>query len=373
MDIPLKDVPLHVRRHAARHLESLRDTELLRGTEDAVLGDTAVPVYRPDLESVAYYEFPIVRGRSGKQVLLSRHASVVSASLPTRKARKGESTEDPGKDPAVAPIGFIIASAGRHDFPIAHWSLDRMPPSRQVLSRKACDCDGDDERGESGTPVRLYKLDALAYVAEDARQQLTGVSGQMPTLIAGLPPSLEKFACAISMSDAKPLRSADDRDAEKAEYDEERSERDAPDLSADPEDDWSSYKKRYALAFAPMLAHLKERASRVWAMEDAITKFGEGILAGTRHRVALLDEAKIELGGEAARHIEARIEENPGGAPSLVIDAKPQSLQQELDLMVSAQYGNGENERLRFFIVSRDTPTNARADQSYPCCSDRED
>jgi hypothetical protein len=372
MDIPLKDVPVNVRRHAARHLESLRDTDLLRGTEDAVLGDSAVPVYRPDLDSVAYYEIPIIRGRSGKQVLLSRNGLVAPALLAER-VRKNDRAETAAKNPSATPIGFIIASAGRHDFPIAHWSLNRIPPSQQVLAGKPCKCDDDDDGGASDAPVRLYKLDALSYVAEDAKQRMTGVSGQMPTLITGLPPSLEKFACAISSSHAKPLRSLDDHDAEKAEYDEDRSDRESPGLSTEPQDDWPTYKKRYAVAFAPMLVHLKERASRVWDIDDAIGTFGEGILTGTRHRVALLDDAKIELGGEGVRHVDARIEENPGGAPTLVIDAKPLSLQQEIDLTVSAHYANGESEKLRFFIVSRDTPTNARTDKTHPCCSDCED
>ena len=50
MRVPMKEVPLQVRRIAAQHLESLRGTVIMYGAEAAQLGDHAVPIYRPDIE-----------------------------------------------------------------------------------------------------------------------------------------------------------------------------------------------------------------------------------------------------------------------------------------------------------------------------------
>ncbi len=70
MDVPLAEVPLEFRRLAAQHLESLRDTEAMAGLRHARLGPVAVPVYRPDVQGVAYYEFHVVA--PGGRVLWTR-------------------------------------------------------------------------------------------------------------------------------------------------------------------------------------------------------------------------------------------------------------------------------------------------------------
>lgn len=200
---------------------------------------------------------------------------------------------------------------------------------------------------------------------------MVGATGQRPALLAGLPHSLERHAGRIASSEARPARRGeDDRDAEKAEHEYER-KGDSGEVKFDAEGDWATYKKRYADAFGPMLEALRTRAARVWDMEDAITKFGEGIFTGTTHRVALLDDATLEIHGDGANLVRATLEENPSGPPSLLLHAQAEPVKQETDLFVSVRYGNGERERLAFFVVSRDTPTNARDGKSGPCeCED---
>ncbi|WP_333672339.1 hypothetical protein [Elioraea tepidiphila] len=360
MRMSIKDVPLPVRRLAAQHLESLRGTELMNGMEDARLADTVVPIHRPDIDGVAYYEFAVMGGRGGGTALR----------LATRGLAKGGDCGCGGKDTPTAPgagamaaRGFVVVTNGRHDLPIPHWSLDQAPPSVAVMQRQEGFCPKEGEVGAE--PARLYRLDALAYAAEDANGRLVGQLGQIPSLIVGLPHRLERYAGAISGAIAIPFgEQRTDEGAENARHEVKTSGPDAPQLATAEPDGWAEFKKRYADAFGPMLDHLRDRAARVWEIEEAVARFGEGILAGTTHRVALLDEAKLEITGEGARHVRASVEESPGGAPVLVLTASPLSLPQELDLQVAASYADGTKEMLRFFVVSRDVPSNTKADRS---------
>jgi len=365
MRVPITDVPLEARRVAAQHLESLRGTELLNGAEDAHLDAHAVPIYRPDIDGIAYYELTVVGSGGQGRLLLTRGYSSVPEAEP-RKARKTSSTEQTGSGESAGGrvIGFIVASNGRHDFPVAHWSLNRLPPSRQVTTDPRTGCDPDERREVNA--ARLYRLDALAYAAESEDGELVGQSGQLPGLLSGLPHALEGFAGQIASASARPLRAdRDDSSAQDARHEVERSKHEPPTLKRSDEGGWKAFKERYADAFGPLLDHLRTRAARTWELEDLIRKSGEGILAGTSHRAALLGEAAIELRGEGAKYVEPTIEENPSGPPSLVLRVRPVSLRQEVDFDVVVRYRNGEHEKLRFFVVSREVPSNVRAEQSH--------
>lgn len=364
MRIPITDVPLQVRRVAAQHLESLRGTEMMTGAEDAHLETYAVPIYRPDIDGIAYYEFTVVGGGQGRP-LLTRGYIPVSEAAP-RKTRRKLSTEEEAtaRSTGGRVIGFIVASNGRHDFPVAHWSLDRLPPSQQIATDPRTDCAPDE--GRAAGAARLYRLDALAYAAENAGGELVGQSGQLPGLLSGLPHSLDRFAGQIEFASARPLSAGrDDSDAQHARHEVERSAHEPPALKRSDEGGWKAFKERYADAFGPFLDHLRSRAARTWELDDLIRKSGEGILAGTSHRVALLGEAAVELEGEGARYVVPTIDENPSGPPSLVLHVRPVSLQQEVDLDVVVRYRSGEHERLRFFVVSTDVPSNVRAEQPH--------
>lgn len=360
MRMSMRDVPLPVRRLAAQHLESLRGTELMNGMEDARLADTVVPIHRPDIDGVAYYEFAVTSGRDAGSAL-----RLATRGLDGRGECGCGDTQSSAANVEAKPAaaGFIIVTNGRHDLPIPHWSLDHAPPSLAAMQRHEGFCPKEGE--SSAEPARLYRLDALAYAAEDANGRLVGQLGQIPSLIVGLPHRLERYAGAISGAVAMPFGEArTDEDAENARHEVQTSGPEAPKLEPAEPDGWQDFKKRYADAFGPMLDHLRDRAARVWEIEDAVERFGEGILAGTTHRVALLDEAKLEIKGEGARHVRASVEETPSGSPVLVLAASPLSLPHELDLQVAASYADGTKEVLRFFVVSRDVPSNTKADRS---------
>ena len=69
MRVKLEQVPLEIRRRAARHLEAIRGTEMAKGGDSAQFGPEACPVYRPDVKGVAYWELEVTgvkaTGRNG--------------------------------------------------------------------------------------------------------------------------------------------------------------------------------------------------------------------------------------------------------------------------------------------------------------------
>lgn len=361
MRVPIKEVPLQVRRIAAQHLESLRGTAIMYGAEAARLGDHAVPIYRPDIEGVAYWEFS-VRNGGQRRILTSL------GYRPNVKQRAGDS-ERSGRSVSGGsggePIGFIVASNGRHDFPVAHWSLDRLPPSIQAASSAG-------DKTNTGEPKRLYRLDALCYVAEGDNGELIGQSGQIPAPIRGLPHDIARYAGQIVSSIARVRRpEPSDETAETAEHEFEGPKQAPPELARDDEGGWKRLKESYADRFGPLLDQLRKRAATTWEIDDAIREFGEGIVTGETHRVALLGEASVELVGDGARYVRATIEEV--GAPALVLTATPVSLPHEVDFDVVVTYQEGDSERLHFFVVSRDAPSNTKAERARLRATDDED
>jgi hypothetical protein len=309
MRIPISEVPLEIRRKAARHLETVRDTEIGVGAEKAKLADAVCPIYRPDLEEIAYYEFE------------------------------------------ADPLGFIIVSAGDHDYPIGHWSFNREPVSRQLEAAAE----------EVGKQVaRVFKLDALAYVAEDESGEMAAKTGQIPAPIEGLPADLEQARGQISMSIGKPEQPIeDDTDAGEVQRVVERSGPPPPELSLREVENWAELREVYGTAFALFLEDLRQRAARVWEIDKLISEFGEGILVGRPLRVALLEpDADVDLSGEAADMVKLEWLERPDGPSALELAAVEDiELDREYNLELNIAYPSGLTETLSFFVVSPDTPS----------------
>lgn len=362
MRVPLKDVPVEVRRVAGQHLESLRGTEILRDVQGARIAGEAVPIYRPDIEGIAYWEFSVL-GENGRGQVLRTQG--YPSKEPCGSGQQGTN------DAVGQPVGFIVASNGRHDFPIAHWSLDRLPPSMQVAQDVTDRCaDGTEPKRDA--PRKLYRLDALSYVAEGEDGEIVGQSGQIPAPIRGLPHNLARYAGQIVSSISRAMHpEPTDKNAGRAQYERERGKFEPPALTRHAEGGWKALKEEYGNAFGPLLEQLRTRAAKTWEIEDAIRKYGEGILTGTTHRVALLGEACVELVGDGARHVRATMEEN--GPPALILTAAAGSLPQEASFDAIIVYADGGRERLPFFVVSRDVPSNTKAEREKNRSTDCED
>jgi hypothetical protein len=357
MSIELAKVPMPIRRKAAQHLESIRGTPMAPNAGAARLTDEVWPIYRPDLEEVAYYEFTVDLG-SGPSRLLTSAAGLSALLANERKsaARLKRAEIDLRDRAGAAPgagRGFIVVSAGPHDFPIPHWSLDRAPVSAQL--RAAADKGGDIER--------IYRLDALAYVAEAKDGSMVGRIGQMPALVAGLPHDLGRSGAGVSTLDATPAQAGrTDDDVEAVDHQIKRAGDKIPELKPIEVDGWEGFRERYADAFGPFLDDLRRQAAHAWEVESLIEEFGEGIRDGETQRIALLDrEAAVDLSGDGARFVSARLDERSGSPAILISVTEGADIAGELDLFVDIRYPGGTEERLRYFLVSSKSPSNHRS------------
>jgi len=357
MAIEQAKVSTAIRRRAAQHLESIRGTPMAPFADAATLSDEVWPIYRPDLEDVAYYEFTIELGSNARRLATS--AAALSALLAAERDSPRLLRKRPAagakilRSQGTGGQGFVVVASGPHDFPIPHWSLERAPVSAQLVAAAQ----------ESGGAVeRIIKVDSLAYVAESRDGSLVAQIGQLPALLAGLPHDLSRANVEISTLLAEPSADVPNDDmAEGVEHQEKREGGAPPDLKPIEFDGWPAFRERYADSFGPYLDDLRRRAAGAWEIEGLIEEFGEGIHVGQSHRIALLHpEAVVDLGGAGASLVKAHIDEW-GGAAALVLDV-PQgtAIDQEVDLDVDIRYPDGATERLRFFLVSARTPSNRR-------------
>ena len=324
---------------------------------NARLADDVWPVYRPDMDEVAYYQFAVDLG-SGPRRLVTSTAGLSAwladerrAATPRARRAGTDVAERPSPKPAV-DRGFIVVAAGPHDFPIPHWSLDRLPVSDQLEAAA--------EKG--GSIERIYRLDALSYVAESKDGALVGRVGQLPGLVAGLPHDLRRSAGAVSTLESMPTSEGKtDDQAEGVEHQVKRSDDRIPDLKPLEVDDWASFRERYADTFGPYLDDLRRQAAHAWEVEALIEEFGEGIHDGDTQRVALLDrDTVVELSVTGLVTSRPSIDED-AGRPALIVSVPTGAdIAGEEDLFVDLRYPDGTAERLRFFLVASTSPSNHR-------------
>jgi hypothetical protein len=361
MAIDQSKVPVGIRRRAAQHLESIRGTPMAPNADGARLGSEVWPIYRPDLDEVAYYEFSVELG-SGTRRLATSAAGLSALLSAERDTARLKAKRPPAGARLVRPLaasgqGFIVVAAAAHDFPVPHWSLDRPPVSAQLAAAA---------EGGGGAIERITKVDSLSYVGESKDGSLVARVGQLPALLAGLPHDLARLDRGNGTIVAEPGREIrNDDTAEGSEHQAKREADDPPGLKPVEVDDWSAFRERFADTFGPYLDDLRRQAEGAWQIEALIEEFGEGIRVGGTHRVALLEpDAVVDIGGEGASLVKAHVDET-GGAPALVIDVPPgTTIDQETDLEVSITYRNGSSERLKFFVVSDRTPSNRRTTSS---------
>jgi len=310
MRIPASQVPLAVRRRAAQHLEAVRETEI---GVNARLGQLAAQVHqilRPDRTDVAYYEF------------------------------------------AVEPQGFIVVSAGRHDYPVPHWSFDQEPVSRRLEALA-------EESGK--TLARLYKLDALTYVGEDGSGQKVAQIGDLPLLVEGLP-ELEQARGKIAATVAAPASPvAHDASLNGVTHTVKHSGAKPAPIRLRAFKTWPELRTGYGERLRPFLDELTRRAAETWAIDDLVAQNGEGLMTGRPQRVALLEpQAQATLSGEAADAVRLQRIAKPGVPPVLELSAASTPFDREALFDLTIVYGSGLTERLPFFLVAPDTKSNRR-------------
>lgn len=316
MRVPFEEVPLDVRRRAARAIAALVGDRLsptrLRRAQPG-FGE-ATPVYRPDLADIAYWEIEIAG---------------LSTALPVREGKAGRAEQ-----------GFIVVATGGHDVPVPHFSLDLAPPSRQL--------------DQLGTIDRVVKLDALCYAGLDDRGSLVGHIGTMPPKLTGLPEVLPKrlpagYATTVAAA------GHDTEDGDKTEPQRVRISRGKSTVELGEWRSWNELTKGYADCYRHHLEALAERARPRWETERLTDAFGEGIHSGATHTVWLLEEGDFAIEGPAADLVSAELNPQPL-PPKLVLRPRADVSVKDTSFEVHLRYADSE-ERLRYFIVPDQAPS----------------
>ncbi|NLD74640.1 MAG: hypothetical protein GX649_18225, partial [Chloroflexi bacterium] len=250
--LPVDDAPADIYRRAARFLEEQRVSGQAPEWEDAVLASGAfrgsvMPMYRPDIPEAAYYEFTVFR---------------------------------PDGD-LYQPAGFLILSAGGHDYPVTNWSVGGTPPSER-LRQQASDAEEQ--------AIRFLKLDALSYVAENTRGERIATQGDLPPRII-LPDGWAENPPPITSVSWVPT-TITDQDA----ADGTPAATPAPIVSGTLETptagtwgSWEEFKTSYASEYAPFLTRLAERAADEWTAERWAQEYGYTLLEGDSVSVPLFE------------------------------------------------------------------------------------
>jgi hypothetical protein len=337
MKVPISDVPMRLRRTAMRHLDSMRDSEI-RGSSsrDTEFGAEAWPIYRPDLSDVAYWELELLStdedGNKGGS-----------------KGGRQPTTSSNGQ----AARGFVIVATGDHDFPIPHWSLERPPVSYQL----------EQEAAKTGKVIaRIYRLDALAYLAEDDQGNEIARSGQSPALPEGV--SIRTEGIEVSSLIARPKSKGDDAQADKLDFALERKGPKDPDLKLVDPKEWRNLKKEYRGRYEPFLDEVRKRAANAWKVDRDVEEFGEGLMAGDTFDVRMLERnGKVEVTGKGKKDVTVEVDDKRRGPPLVRGKSNKGQHKEELDFELRLTYESGEDETLRYFIVSPDTPSNAKGNR----------
>ena len=328
MRVKIDEVPLEIRRRAARQLEAVRGTPMAPGADAARLGEEACPVYRPDVREVAYWELEIV-----------------GVKTTARQAANGNGR------PGRSDRGFIIVSTGAHDVPIPHWSVELEPPSRSL-----------EAQAKDAAPTKVIKLDTLAYACENEKGAFLSHIGQFPPMPAGLPRTLPKEPQPSSLQTIPATASKNDKRVAKQQVKQTGAKTGRPKLTAWPS--WGQAKKQYASAYRLHLAALRARAEQAWQIEALAAKLGEGIHEGETVIVPLLRQGKAELSGDGVVSVTLRQLDRTPPAVELVAGRADEKKEQGFQLQLS--YDDGSTETLPFFVVPKGTPSNQRRVLPHP-------
>jgi hypothetical protein len=333
MRVAIEQVPIEVRRRAARMLAGITEHHVFprsdREPARPMLGAEVCPVYRSDIDGVAYWEFEL----SGVRTILPLPGIPVVGDVSKGFDR-----------------GFLVVSTGRHDVPVPHFSLEIAPPSRQLEAL-------------GGPAARVVKLDTLCYVAEDAAGTMLAHIGTLPPKLIGMPKELPRripLGWARTGDPGGPTaggrpedRRADGERAPRRRL--HRSRESRPLAGSGAWRSWAECKQGYAETYRVHLEALAAHAERPWDIDELTLAYGEGIRSGEPFPVLMLAEGTYELSGPGARLVD--VAHDPKTLRlTLTATAGPGIRDTSFDLQLSYR---DAAETLPFFVLPDHAPTTA--------------
>lgn len=236
----LDEVPTTVTRRMLDFLSTVQPS--IPEWNGVTVADTVYPYFRPDIADPAYYEFGLL-------------------------------------DPVGQPAGFIIASTGEHDYPIAHWSSSGVPLATGLL------------RAAGGQALSFYKLSPLTYGAETPdRQRLIRDEGE------------ENPMLKVTRLDTIDLASLDTQFEWTAEqgFSQTGVLTTPAGLSVSEWSSWPELRDNFAGAYAPILQVRREHAAEDWATTHQREEVGISLVPGESYRLLLPRPARYTISGPGA-------------------------------------------------------------------------
>lgn len=302
-DIPVSDIPTDFHRRAAQLLEEVRGSEMAPGWEQARLSTIVRPLYRPDVEGVAYYEFQVV---------------VQSQ-----------------------PAGFIILSTGEHDFPIPHWNFTGESPT-QILIHKA------NQDGKNA--ARFYKLDALAYAAQDGQGNLAAISETQPVKVSGMDPAWLDQPIELTEVLWMPDPTQDDADTPSDGVLTTTGPVSST-LQLSGWESWGELKAGYTPSYGVLIEGLRREAQEEWEGENLIEQYGVVLHKGDVYTLAMLCENPLlSLSGSGIPFIQTELVARDGLLPVYKITVTNSLLGEALPVDVTMNCSGSPVETVKFLI-----------------------
>jgi hypothetical protein len=296
-------------RRAVEVLESARGSKLAPGWNQAWLG-VPQPLYRPDIKGPAYYEFPV--------------------DLPLT----------PGA--TVSHTGFIILSTGPHDFPIAHWNYTGKSPTQVMRDAAMTDT----------LPLTFFKLDALAYAAEDSAGKLVATLGTPLAKVGGMDPSWLTKTPPISTFIYTPtLKNPDSQQGVGGGISSTVGPLSSS-LTLDGWHSWQELKAGFNASYGILISGLTRQAAVDWDTESLLNQYGEGLRKGQTYNLPALDTLMDHSASGSGTQFVTLSELKRIGLPSILqIHVNGSVLGQEFPLSVTLYYSGGVSETVRFTVV----------------------
>jgi len=311
------DVPMDTYRRALQHLEEQRLSGMSPEWAQAQLGEIQ-PLYRPDMAEPAYYEFAVNAPGAGG----------LSAA-------------------AAEPAGFIVVSVAEHDYPIPHWATAGQPPTQRMRRQAA-------EQGK--TAIKFFKLDTLAYAAEDANGQRVATNGNQPHKIVGYDPAWRTLPAPLTEVSWSPQGIVDDPASGEAmvDYNLTVSGTLTSTLQFVGWDSWDQLKEEYAETYEPFLETLRRHAGEAWQVENNARQYGHTMFKGDTWLMPLLwPTPTLAFSGPGLPLVQTTLITPTGLLPRLWITATDALPGQATPLTITVNYANGMHETVLVLIVAR--------------------
>ena len=313
------NVPQSIYRRAAQHLEDMRGSPLAPGWAQAQLGQVRT-LFRPDVSGPAYYEF-LVQTPIGQGI---------------------QSTS------AMTPAGFIILSAGEHDFPIAHWNFTGESPT-QELERLA--------QASGKRAFKFFKLDALGYAAEDALGNQVATSGTPLLKVTGMATSWLTQPVTLTTSTWTPLQpAAEDGPGGQITGALSTTGPFSSALQLNAWESWGALKQGYAASYSVLAESLRRQASEDWRVEALVQTNGVVLRKGEVYLMPLLEAgAVVSMTGDGLAHVLTEMVTRTGLLPALRFTALDSTPGVGYPLTVTLGYSAMPTETVRILIYDQYT------------------